>query len=259
MFTNKCPQHFPTDLVAIFAKELGHTGGRFTTLASSAWVTTKVLATKTHQVVGFLSHLQMVWCVYLQIWVKGGLFCGANFETEGLRGLKYIGNFNCSLKNLMAETLPFLSIGKMYYCRWCFQPKLKKYYGSQIGAFPHFSVVNKKQSLKSSSIHFPKQSVFYWDSSFQTFHHSNPPKSLKDMHHGLWRDSLCNNVLQRRSPKQPLGVTISEFVVLCIRWWTNMLRVKNQYDEIMSLRVQEPFHLLETEHEQPQGQRYLTP
>lgn len=38
-----------------------------------------------------------------------------------------------------------------------------------------------------------------------------------------------------------------------------MLRVKNQYDEIMSLRVQEPFHLLETEHEQPQGQRYLTP
>lgn len=30
------------------------------------------------------------WCVYLQIWVKGGLFCGANFETEGLRGLKYI-------------------------------------------------------------------------------------------------------------------------------------------------------------------------
>ena len=117
MFTNKWPQHFPTDLVAIFAKELGHTGGRFTTLASSAWVTTKVLATKTHQVVGFLSHLQMVWCVYLQIWVKGGLFCGANFETEGLRGLKYIGNFNCSLKNLMAETLPFFSIGKMYYCR----------------------------------------------------------------------------------------------------------------------------------------------
>lgn len=101
-------------------------------------------------------------------------------------------------------------------------------------------------SLKSSSIHFPKHTVFYWDSSFQTFHHSNPPKSLKDMHHGLWRDSLCNNVLQRRSPKQPLGATISEFVVLCIRWWTNMLGFKNQYDEVMSLRVQEPFRLLWT-------------
>lgn len=39
--------------------------------------------------------------VFLKIWVKGGdFFVVRIFETEGLRGLKYIGNFKCSLKNL---------------------------------------------------------------------------------------------------------------------------------------------------------------
>ena len=54
----------------------------------------------------------------------------------------------------------------MYYCRWCFQPKLKKYYGSQIGAIPQFSGVNKKQSSKSPpSKHFPVHSVFFGHSA----------------------------------------------------------------------------------------------
>lgn len=141
----------------------------------------------------------------------------------------------------------------MYYWRWWFQPELKQYYCSEIGAFLQFSGVNKKKSLKSPPIHFPVLGVYFSGIQLTTipsFHHSasiaflNPqpptlPKAWKICTMDCGGIVFATMFSSEDHLNNHLGATISEFVVLCIPWRTNMLGFKNQYDEVMSLRVQE--------------------